>query len=172
MGNIQTVNPTTTTLTGSALRLLSKLSNHKLTTSVANSLLRPPALEAGTTSSHRLHMKTIVTPPSPTRSATLQWQGGGRTLAGLPRSRRLSSHSRLNALVIRCVHSHWRWQDFWRGGAWQRFKTRLPSESPSQIHTTQRAWAEHWQNKDYGLLHCRSHFLLVQWHTVGGCWSL
>ena len=143
MGNIQTVNPTTTTLTGSALRLLSKLSNHKLTTSVANSLLRPPALEAGTTSSHRLHMKTIVTPPSPTRSATLQWQGGGRTLAGLPRSRRLSSHSRLNALVIRCVHSHWRWQDFWRGGAWQRFKTRL-LWVPFYTRCLQMTWPDFW----------------------------
>jgi hypothetical protein len=28
----------------------------------------------------------------------------------------------------RCVYPHWRWQDFWRGGAWQRFKIRLPSE--------------------------------------------
>ena len=47
--------------------------------------------------------------------------------------------------------------------------THLQSQLDRFYRYTQRKGLELNTDKDYGLLHCRSHFLLVQWHTVGGC---
>jgi len=67
------------------------------------------------------------------------------------------------------------WLCWWHCSHFEHsWMSTVPAKQISQLHTFQGAQAQHWQNKNHGLLQqryfCNSH-LYVRWHTSRTCHS-